>query len=317
MSEASDFQRPWWMFSTHLETTAAIFNKTPAITHTRDIVKTSDGDEIALEHTAGGQDKPLVVMFHGLEGDSNGRGLRLLATRFSSAGWNVAVPHFRGCGGHPNVLPRAYHAADNGDVEWMLNYCCHAFPHHHLFAVGVSLGGAALMRFLTQKSNTELKAAAVVCAPFKVEYSIAALSQPLNRLLYGRYFLKSLRQKIIVKSKKYPFVADMKKLRAAKTISDFDHLYTAPIHGFKDAHDYWRQASSFWTLGDIKSPLLCINTLNDPLVPFHSLPPPQRYPHIVFNRPKHGGHGGFFGKPPNWLANNVFDFFNTHLQKGS
>lgn len=311
MNSTPDFRRPWWLPSAHLETLAAAVNKTPVIRHNSRLTPTRDNDNIVLDYTVGDAKKPLLVIFHGLEGDSKGRVPRLLAAHFTALGWTVAVPHFRSCGGHMNRLPRAYHAADAKDVEWMLNYCRVTFAHTQLFAAGVSLGGAALMRFLIHGDAAGVVAAATVSAPFKVGESVHALSRFTNNKLYGRHFLNALRRKVAQKAQKYPFICDMKKLKAAKTIAEFDELYTAPVHGFSTARDYWRQASSYWTLSDVRAPLLCVNALNDPLVPADSLPPPRRHPNVVFCRPRHGGHGGFFGAPANWLVTTIARFFNA------
>lgn len=308
----SEFRRPWWLPSAHLETIYAAFNKTPAVRYQRHIAHSRENDEIALDYISGLPQYPLLVIFHGLEGCSQSRLMRLLASGFSMLGWSVAVPHFRSCGGHMNRFPRAYHAADVDDAGWMLNYCDKFLPHQQLFAAGVSLGGTVLINYLTGNRTLTPTAATTVSAPFDLTACATAIDRGLNRRIYARHFLKTLRVKIAQKSKHYPALGDTAaKLRKARTLGEFDSLFTAPIHGFADAQDYWRRASPRDSLAKISCPTLCINALNDPIVPPQALSE-TRHERITYCRPQQGGHSGFFGIPKNWLFETVRQFFALH-----
>lgn len=316
LSSGAEFRRFWWMPSAHLETVAAAFNKRPLAHYSREIVKTRENDEFALDYMNGCDEQPLVVIFHGLEGCSQSRGVRLMAAGFAAAGWTVAAPNFRTCGGHMNRLPRAYHAADAAEIAWMLNYCRGKFPRAATFAVGVSLGGTALLHHLAKTPDAPLVAAAGLSVPFDLATCVRRLDGGLRRRLYAQHFLKTLRAKVLHKSRHYPSICDIRKLKKATTIGEFDELYTARAHGFASAAAYWHEASvQEDELEKIVTPLLCINALNDPLIPADSLPysmhtsknPPSSS--AVFCRPKHGGHGGFFGEPENWLYDTVYKFF--------
>ena len=296
--------------SAHLETIVAALSKKPQVQYTREIIQTRDNDEIALDYLRGEKNKPLLVLFHGLEGCSQSRTMRVLAHYFSNQNWTVAVPHFRGCGGHANRLPRAYHAGDATDVEWMIAYCRTYFPHSAIYAVGVSLGGSALIHFLTKGIFTA--PAVTISTPFDLSTCVEKLDKGINRRIYARHFLKTLRPKIIAKSYRFPSICDLKKLNSARTIAEIDTLYTAPVHGFGKADTYWRRASTTRLIEKVTSPLLCINALNDPLIPAATLPAKTNNKLVQFSRPQHGGHGGFIGTPTDWLANTVQDFFNAH-----
>ena len=311
---ASDFRRPPWLFSRHLETVAAALSRRPAVEYRREIVPLPDQDEIALDYILGDAARPVVVLFHGLEGCSQSRTLRVFADGFARMGWSVAAPHFRSCGGHMNKLPRAYHAGDRRDIRWILNHCKNAFVHAGaLFAVGVSLGGNALVKHLahSQSRQDEIASAAVVVSvPHNLALSARAMDAfGINRALYARHFLKTLREKIHRKRRRFPALCDPKKIRRVRRIADFDELYTAPVHGFASAADYWEKSSCGGDLRRVRVPLLCINALNDPLVPSETLVPPEAAPAVVFRRPRHGGHGGFIGDPPDWLFGQARDFF--------
>ena len=305
---AAPFRRPWWMLSGHLETIASLFDR-GRIDYHRRMVNTPDGDEILLDYLPGRQDMPLLALFHGLEGCSQSRVMRLLAAYFAAAGWTVAVPHFRSCG-HMNLLPRAYHAADGAEVRWMLEYCRTKFERRQTFAAGVSLGGNALIQCLDGDADL-VQAAAAISAPLNLTAAAHHLNRGITHYLYGRHFVKLLRAKVLAKSARYPFICDIKKLRRIRTIGQFDEIYTAPLHGFDDAEDYWRRGSVVAALRCMKTPLLCLNAKNDPLVPAQTLPSTGS-PKVEFCRPRHGGHGGFWGSPPNWLGATVEDFFCRH-----
>ena len=138
-------------------------------------------------------------------------------------------------------------------------------------------------------------------------------SRFFNRVLYTRHFLKTLRRKVEIKRRKFPALCDPKKLRRIRRIADFDELYTAPVHGFASARDYWEKSSCGANLAQAQVPMLCVNALNDPLVPARTLVPPESAPNVSFCRPRHGGHGAFIGKPPDWLFCQVRDFFDSLL----
>ncbi|MGI9297298.1 MAG: YheT family hydrolase [Gammaproteobacteria bacterium] len=303
---ADSFRRPWWLCSAHAETVAALYDR-GTLPYQNDVAKTPDGDEVLLSRLPGRPGKPLLVVFHGLEGCAQSRTVRAAAAFFAARHWTVAAPHFRSCG-RMNILPRAYHAADGADVRWFMEYFRAENPGAPMFAAGVSLGGNALIRGLAGENAPPVRAAATISAPLNLPAAARRLSRGVSHLIYGRHFVKLLRDKVRQKQKRYPAVADEKQLRAVRNIGDFDRVYTAPVHGFANAEEYWREGSAETALLQMKTPLLCINAQNDPLVPANSLPQTAS-DKVVFCRPKHGGHGAFFGAPRDWLGQTLYDFF--------
>ena len=297
------------MVSRHLETVCAACGGGAEVAYQRHVVPTPDGDEIALDSVAGKAGKPFVVIFHGLEGSSQSNSVRRIAAHFSACGWGVAVPHFRTCGGRMNKLPRAYHAADDEEIDWMLRHCAGMFEKQTPFAIGVSLGGNALINWAAKRENeNKARAIATVSAPFDLAQSVRAIDGGINRLLYARHFLKTLRAKVLQKQKRYPGLCAEEKISRARTLADFDEWYTAPVHRFASAAEYWQKGSCGDSLRYVTTPLLCINALNDPLVPVSCLPK-DAPENVTFIRPRTGGHAGFTGTPENWLAQTLERFF--------
>ena len=259
---------------------------------------TPDGDFIDVDFSShpAGANAPTLVLFHGLEGSSSSHYAKALAQVCAQRGWHLAVPHFRGCSGEPNRLLRAYHSGDADEVDWILRRLQQG-ASGELLAMGVSLGGNALARWagLQQQAAAELvKGAAVICAPLDLVAGGVNLGQGLNRWIYTPVFLRTLVPKALAKWQQAPGLFDRQRLQRARTLHDFDDVFTAPVHGFRDADDYWRRASAKPLLKQVAVPLLLLNARNDPFVPVHSLPTPDEVSAAVqLWQPPHGGHVGF------------------------
>ena len=316
--ERSSFKRPWWLFGRHAETLFGAFSPAPPIRWRRVWADTGDGDEFALDYRrAADPAAPALIIFHGLEGCSQSANVRRLAAGFIAAGWSVACPNWRGCGGRENRSERAYHAADVDEVDHMIETARRVLgaPAAAFFGAGFSLGGAALVKWLAQNPG-RLRAAAAVSTPFDLTHCGGALDSPftLAKWIYGRYFLSKLRAKVRAKIRRFPDLAGRiseSKLSRARTLRAFDDLYTAPLHGFDDATTYWRRASTVGDLARIETPLLCVNARNDPMIPPESLPAQATVSSsVVLLFPPHGGHGSFIGRPRGWLYAEVSGFFD-------
>lgn len=315
----SDFKRPWWLCSRHVETLFGAFSPAPPVRWRREWIETRDGDEFALDYRrAADPAAPALVIFHGLEGCSRSANVRRLAAGFVAAGWSVACPNWRGCGGRENRSERAYHAADTDEVERMIESARLTLgaPAASFYAAGFSLGGAALVKWLSRNPR-RLRAAAAISTPFDLERCGGAIDSPfsLAKWIYGRYFLSKMRAKVRAKIRRFPDLAGRiseSNLRRARTLRAFDDLYTAPLHGFGDAETYWRRASTAGDLARIETPLLCVNARNDPMIPSASLPAPDAVSSsVVLLFPPHGGHGSFIGRPRDWLCAEVMRFFDS------
>lgn len=241
-------------------------------------------------------DTPLLVLFHGLEGSSASHSVRPYAQVAQQLGWRFAVPHFRGCSGHPNLTARAYHSGDFEEVGWILDRFAtlHAGP---CVAVGISLGGNALLRWAQEAGESacaRVEALAAVSSPVDLTACGHAIRRGFNQQGYTRMFMRSLRPKALQKLQRFPGLFSHEKMLAARDLYDFDNLYTAPVHGFRNAEDYWSKASAKPHLHRIRVPALLLNALNDPFVPAASLPRPAEVgPHVTLWQPSRGGHTGF------------------------
>lgn len=239
---------------------------------------------------------PLLVLFHGLEGSSDRHYAQAFGDRAAQLGWHYAVPHFRGCSGEINLAPRAYHSGDHEEIDWILRRLAarHGGP---LLAVGISLGGNALLRWAEEHgaaAGRVVRAIASISAPLDLMAAGLAIGRGFNRLVYTRMFLETMRPKALAKLSQHPGLFDRERLLAARDLYAFDDVFTGPLHGFRGVEDYWTRASAKPRLADIRIPALVVNALNDPFVPAASLPAPAEAGRAVtLWRPSHGGHVGF------------------------
>ncbi len=268
----------------------------------------------ALDQATGTQ---ALVLLHGLEGSSKSRYAQSIAQYFRARGWVVVIAHFRGCSGFPNRLARAYHSGDSEEIAFILAAVRDALPHATWHAAGVSLGGNALLKYLGEhpEESAWLNAAAGVSVPLDLVAAGNHLSDdPFNRHIYSRYFLRSLKPKVLEKAKRFPGVIDVMRITQARDLRDFDDAYTAPMHGFRDAKDYWTQAASKPWLKHIRVPTLVLNARNDPFLPEPTLPTIQdASAQVLLHQPASGGHAGFVtGQLPgelSWLPDRLARFF--------
>ena len=238
----------------------------------------------------------LLVMFHGLEGSSSSHYAQAFADFARERGVAFAVAHFRGCSGELNQGPRAYHSGDFEEIDWILK----RFRDSHegpVVAVGVSLGGNALLRWageMQRSAAAVVEAVASVCAPLDLAAGGHAIGRGFNRLVYTRMFLNTMKPKALRKLAQHPGLFDRAALDAARDLYQFDNIFTAPLHGFRNTEDYWAKASAKPHLSRIAIPALVVNARNDPFVPAWSLPRQDQVGACVdLWQPAHGGHVGF------------------------
>jgi predicted alpha/beta-fold hydrolase len=298
-----DYRAPWWLPGGNAQTLwAARLSRRhfgPATLWQRRRWHTPDGDFVDVDHAqhVSAPGAPLLVLFHGLEGSSQSQYAVAFADFAAAHGLAFAVPHFRGCSGELNLAPRAYHSGDHAEVDWMLQRFAAEHPGRPLIAVGVSLGGNALLRWAGEAGETacqRVRAVAAVSSPLDLAAGGHAIGRGFNRLVYTRVFLSTMVPKALQKLEQHPGLFDRDALLAARDLYSFDNLFTAPLHGFKDTDDYWARASAKPVLADIRVPALALNARNDPFVPADSLPGTQdagRY--VTLWQPGQGGHVGF------------------------
>jgi predicted alpha/beta-fold hydrolase len=279
---------------------------------------TPDGDFIDVDRLPGAAGAPLVALFHGLEGSSRSHYACALARELARRGWRGAVMHFRGCSGEPNRLPRAYHSGDADEIRWILRRL-KSESRGPLFAVGVSLGGNALLKWLGEDAGAgqAVSAAAAVSAPVDLMVAGDALGRGFN-LVYTRAFLATMRRKAEEKLARFPGLFDGQAMRRARTLREFDEVVTAPLHGFRDTDDYWTRASSKPVLSRIQVPTLLLNARNDPFLPEAALPGAAELSAAVQAEfPEEGGHAAFVSGPfPGdiaWMPRRVAAFFEETM----
>lgn len=267
---------------------------------------TPDGDFIDVDFldAAVAGPRPLLVLFHGLEGSSRSHYAEVFGSFAHAQGWDYAVPHFRGCSGELNLAPRAYHSGDFEEIGWILARLREQRdPAQPMRATGISLGGNALLRWAEEAGSEASKlvsAVASISAPLDLAAGGAAIGRGFNRLVYTRMFLSTMKPKALAKLAQHPGLFDREKLLAARDLHAFDDVFTAPLHGFRGTDDYWRRGSAKPHLHRIRIPALAVNAVNDPFVPAASLPRQDEVgSHVTLWQPVHGGHVGFpFGAPP-------------------
>lgn len=313
------YRAPPWLPGGHAQTIWPAFLRHPKVPYRRERVATPDGDTWSFDWTEEPvpSGAPTVVLFHGLEGSSSSHYARALMDAVRRAGWRGVVPHFRGCAGELNAMPRAYHMGDHEEVAAMLAAVRERVgTRAPLHAAGVSLGGSALLNWLGRagpRAREVVSRAAAVSAPAFVVPAGRALERGANRF-YARLFLRTLNPKARALAERFPERVDAARLHTFKRMRDFDEVVTAPLHGFAGALDYWTRASSRPWLRGIVVTTLVVNALNDPFVPAEALAGPQDVSAAIrLEQPAEGGHAGFpAGAPPgriDWLPRRLMRWF--------
>lgn len=299
---AMNYVAPAWLPGGNLQTIwPALYSRRvfgPHPQYRRERWDTPDDDFVDVDwlHSSVSSEAPLLVLFHGLEGTSRSHYAEAFADFAQSRGMAYAVPHFRGCSGELNRAPRAYHSGDYEEIGWVLQQ----FRSRHrgpILAVGVSLGGNALLRWAEEAGDSAASTAmavAAVCSPIDLAAGGYAIGRGFNRLVYTRMFLNTMVPKALQKLAQFPGLFDGDALKAARDLYEFDNVFTAPLHGFKSTEDYWARASAKPHLHRIRIPALVVNARNDPFVPAWSLPSQADVgQHVTLWQPAHGGHVGF------------------------
>lgn len=308
-----------WLPGGHAQTIWPLLIKGPLPAYRRERWTTPDEDFIDLDWIAGEAGAPCVVLFHGLEGSSRSHYARRLMHAVKHRGWHGVVVHFRGCSGEPNRLPRAYHSGDSTEIDWILRRL-QTLGYPALFVAGISLGGNALLKWLSEQGHAAyrvINAAAAVSAPLDLAAANLALSSGFN-LVYARHFLRTLIPAAQAKDRQFPGRIDLPRAVQARTLREFDDAVTAPLHGFAGVDDYYARSSAGPLLAAIATPTLLLHAANDPFLPAAALPRPEHLPAtITLEIHRHGGHVGFVHGPLpgriDWLPQRLLAHFAAHL----
>lgn len=257
---------------------------------------TPDGDFLDVQVTQGAENAPQVLLLHGLESDPHAMYMRRMVHALAARGMGTWAVAFRGCGHEPNRLLRTWHAAESGDARFALEQI-RARTRGPVFAVGFSLGASALLHMLIEDGEAALvDGAAAVSTPFDLALSADVIDgAPFHDLLVGyrARFLVHLVRKALAKERRYPGAVDREALKRARTLRAYDDAFTAPVHGFGNAENYYAVASVGPRLSKVRIPTLVVSALDDPMVPPASVPRFDDCPAIIPVISDRGGHVAF------------------------
>lgn len=307
--EPAPFRPALWLPGPHLQTVGAkLLRPNPPVVLRRERIRTPDDDFLDLDFVTGVSkvgDAPLVVILHGLEGSTARGYVRLAMAEMAARGLAVVGMNFRSCSGELNVQPRFYHSGETGDLAFVLETLRERWPGRPMGALGFSLGGNVLLKFLGEAAaagQEPLTAAVAVSVPFDLLAGTGVLeSSPMGRL-YTHYFLRSLRRKTQGKAPLIRDRIDLDGVLRARTLRQYDEAATAPLHGFPGAEVYYRRSSSARFLEQIRTPTLLLQSDDDPFLPREALPTAaaERNPYLLAGFTSGGGHVGFVEGPGPW-----------------
>lgn len=294
----SRYTPPLGLRNPHLQTiVAGRFRRVGGVRYDRERIGTPDGDFLDLDWSRVGADR-VVVVSHGLEGSANRAYVRGMVRALNRRGWDALAWNLRGCSGEPNRCLRLYHSGATEDLDVVVQRALADYAHIAL--VGFSLGGNMTLKYLGERGEAaRVHRAVALSVPVDLATSSGSLARWENGL-YMRYFLRSLRRKVRAKAQQFPGEVSTAGLARIRDFRGFDDRYTAPLHGFEDAEDYWQRSSSKQYLDAIRVPTLLVNAADDPFLAPNCYPTEiaRQSEHVSLEVPTHGGHVGFiaFGR---------------------
>ena len=310
------YRSPWSLSHGHLETILpAIFRQVPVLTSRRERIETPDADFLDLDWTTGAGNR-VVILSHGLEGSSQAPYVQGMARAFVKRGWEVHAWNCRGCSGEMNRQLRFYHSGSSDDLRTVVRHVLAQDRFRAVALVGFSLGGNMTLKFLGEEGDgidPRISGGVAFSVPCDLAASSRRLEAAENRIYMGR-FLESLRRKVLEKAERFPGAMNLEGLEAIRTFKQFDDQFTAPLHGFTSAEDYWARAGSQAFLPRIRVPALLVNARNDPFLAGGCFPvaEAEANPHFYLEMPSGGGHVGFWtGGPEYWSETRAAEFLSA------
>lgn len=319
--DSKRFKPAWWLPNSHLQTIWPVLCRRSIknLKIERERFELPDGDFLDIDWVRNQGHGPLVLILHGLEGSIESHYAKGMLQTISKHGWRGAFMHFRGCSGEPNRLPRGYHSGDTNDVQFVVQQILKREPNLSIAAVGFSLGGNVLLKWLGETNgNNPLKAAIAISVPFELQKAASHICKGFSKF-YQWYFIRCLRESIARKLSRTQLPLDSSVLSTISTMYDFDDKITAPLHGFASVEEYYSVASSRQYLRDINVPTLIIQAKDDPFMPEDVIPTPSEIsPQVELEITEMGGHVGFVtGKypwrPKYWLEERVPGFLADYI----
>ncbi|WP_343700890.1 alpha/beta fold hydrolase [Chitinophaga sp.] len=315
---ATDYKAPFLLRNRHLLTIfPSLFRKVKAAEYTRTRIRTADNDFIDLDLSSVNSRK-LVIILHGLEGNSRRQYVTGMVNIFNEGGYDTVSMNFRGCSGESNEALRFYHSGETGDLQTVVEHMAATGRYTQLHLVGFSLGGNVTLKYLGERGAgilPLLRSAVAISVPCDLKDSSLELEKRHNAI-YMKRFIRSLGAKLEVKALRYPGKISLERFDEIRNFKQFDDRYTAPMHGYKDAEEYWACNSSRQFLPGIRIPTLLINALDDPFLGKGSFPyeEAEQNPFFHLETPQTGGHVGFvtFSGKHYWSERRAFQFIHEH-----
>ena len=331
MDQGTALEPAWWLPGAHLQTVWARLARSPRlIRFSREVLTTPDDDDLILDHTAGPPGTPRVLLLHGLEGSAHSLHTQGLAVLVARAGWRATVLNFRSCARDPaniksrllNRRPRLYHSGETTDLDLVVRTLVAREPDAPLYAIGFSLGGSVLLKWLGENGGASaIRAAATLSVP----YDLAAASRYLERRvgrIYTFHFMRRLKSKALDLLARFPRETahiDTARVRAARTFFEFDDALTAPLHGFAGAAAYYAESSAIGFLTRVAVPTYCLNAVDNPFFPPEAAARAAEVAasnaQLRFEVTKWGGHTGFVSgrwpwRPHYWAEEATLDWLS-------
>ncbi len=309
---ASQFHPPFLLRNGHLQTILpALLPQRHHHVREHERLELDDGDFLDL-YWLRSNHRRLAILSHGLEGNADALYIRSMSAALKADHWDVLSWDFRGCGAETNRLVRSYHSGESNDLRLVINHA--AKNYEEVVLIGFSLGGNITLKYLGEAPpHPAVKSAAAISAPVDLASCAKVLDKLGSNRLYLHRFLRTLIAKIELKARRFPGKLDTTNIRAIRSFQEFDDRYTAPLHGFNDAEDYWAKASSRPHLHKINVPTLLLNARNDPFLSEESFPHEIAEAHewLSLEAPSSGGHVGFLdglGSDHNWAERRVIQY---------
>lgn len=317
MTRTNQFKPAWWLPNSHLQTIWPTFCRgCVRLDLERERIELPDGDFIDLDWIGKNKKCPIILILHGLEGSIDSHYARGMLKTIDQSGWRGAFMHFRGCSGEPNRLPRSYHSGDTKDVDYIVHYLRNREPNLPIAAIGYSLGGNVLLKWLGETGEQNpLCAAIAISVPFELKKAAERIQQGFSRI-YEWYFIKCLRDRLVKKFQTITAPVDVTLLFQVQSMRDFDDKFTAPLHGFSGADEYYSTSSSRQYLKNISVPTLVLHAKDDPFLTEDMIPTKDELSsHVTLEVSETGGHVGFVGgrypwSPQYWLEKRVPEFLH-------
>ncbi|MFH4965767.1 alpha/beta fold hydrolase [Gaetbulibacter sp. M235] len=294
-----DTYRPLFFFKNgHVSTVySGLIRRVKGFKQERERMTLPDDDFLDLDWSYSEEKtNKIIILLHGLEGDAHRPYMTATAKLFNKNKVDAVCVNFRGCSGSDNLKYRSYHSGATEDLEAVINYLLKNKDYNEIFIKGFSLGGNMVLKYLGERNEVpkEIKAVVAVSVPCSLEGSARMLHTLQNRLYHDR-FKKHLVDRLRIKQQQFSDILSLEELNSIKTLYDFDNVYTAKAHSFKDGADYYNQCSCLQFLQNIKTPTLIINALNDSFLSHECYPVKEakQNPNLFLEMPKHGGHVGF------------------------